>query len=331
MIQHPSALKITLRRRKATFGARWREPTRKHGGEDITRRPRGAGLTGWNAGIQRRFSNLLNSIDEQAARERGLVGYTLTLTQGAKDMSAEEYSAAVARFEKRIKRMAGFRCCLLHTEFQERRAAHLHGTIFFNGYPGAQAQAEIARHWMEVAAAQEWDAQPVAQEVKRMTNAVEWWQYCEKHGERSAQHRQRSPESMPENWKTNSGRMWRKFGDWSGLIVAAESEAVGGEQWTRARRIAVRWQAAQLRGKIADERKFIAAERGGIVGGFTGYTLPAIIALKRMRHWSHALRCTKRLLGGGLSHECPQHWKETAGRFRPLNFYIPMHTAKFFI
>ena len=280
------------------------------------------------------FSNMLNSIDEQAARERGLVGYTLTLTQAKDDMSAEEYSAAIARFEKRIKRMAGFRCCLLHTEFQGRRAAHLHGTIFFNGYPGAQAQDEIVRHWLEVAAAQGWDAQPIAQEVKRMTNAVEWWQYCEKHGERSAAHRQRSPESMPENWKTNSGRMWRKFGDWSGLIVEPVAAVATGAQWTRARRNAVRWQAAQLRGKIADEQKFITAQRGGddsTLGKFYGYNAAALTARKRMRHFINALRCTRRLLGGGLSVECPQHWKETAGRFRPLNFYIPMHTAKFFI
>ena len=79
---------------------------------------------------------MLNSIDEQAARERGLVGYTLTLTQAAKDMSAAEYNAAVARFEKRLKRMAGFRCAILHTEFQERRAAHFHGTVFFQWTSG---------------------------------------------------------------------------------------------------------------------------------------------------------------------------------------------------
>ena len=317
-----------------TLGARWQQRGRKHGGEDIARRPRGAGLTGWNSDIQRRFSNFLNSIDEQAARERGLVGYTLTLTQAAADMSSKEYSAAVARFEKRLKRMAGFRCAILHTEFQERRAAHLHGTIFFTGYPGAHAQAEITRHWLEVANAQGWNAQEVAQDVKQMTNAVEWWQYCEKHGERSAAHRQRRAESMPDNWRTDSGRMWRRFGEWGALIVAADSKQVSGGEWTRARRNAVRWQAAQLRGKIAAEQEFITAQRGGddsTLGKFWGYTAAALTAHKRMRHYINALRCTRRLLGGGLPRECPQHWKETAGRFRPLNFYIPMHTAKFFI
>ena len=246
-------------------------------------------------------------------------------------MSAAEYNAAVARFEKRLKRMAGFRCAILHTEFQERRAAHFHGTVFFQwtsgrpraggDYPalvGSRGGAGLGRaagRPRSQTHEQRGGVVAVLREARRAVGAAPTTK--PRQHARKLEDEQRT--DVADDWRLERAnhRAGVRGGRRRALDEsAADCGALAGGAVARqdcGRTKIYRGGARRYSRRL--HRLHAARDKGA----------------ERMRHWSHALRCTLRLLGGGLSHECPQHWKETAGRFRPLNFYIPMHIARGFI
>lgn len=124
------------------------------------------------------------------------------------------------------------------TEWQRRGMPHLHGTLYFHGRPEADADAvrgaptgsgpngsiiegidipsELAliRIWLKIT--EEGQSARVSQDVKPISteDATHWLQYLAKHAVRGVSNYQRSAENIPAKWKGETGRVWRKGGDW---------------------------------------------------------------------------------------------------------------------
>lgn len=127
----------------------------------------------------------------------------------------------------------------LVVEWQKRGMPHLHAAVWFHGLDADRQTCSSAGHltgsgpngtiiegvdiplpeqlirlWMKVAAAGE--PARVSQDVKTITtdDAGHWLQYLAKHAVRGVSNYQRSSENVPALWKGETGRVWRKGGDW---------------------------------------------------------------------------------------------------------------------
>lgn len=138
------------------------------------------------------------------------ISFTLTL-KNCPESSADWHKLRKA-FIMRLQRAGMVR---LHwvTEWQRRGVPHLHGVAYFpENISPDWLGSFIVQHWIKVA--ENYICAPWAQNSKPVTNALGWLQYLAKHASRGAGHYQRSSDSIPEGWKTKTGRMWGKWGDW---------------------------------------------------------------------------------------------------------------------
>ena len=123
---------------------------------------------------------------------------------------------------------------------------HLHGAIWF---PDAYRGGEAVQAWVDVAGA--YGAGVRGQHWRPIEGAIGWFQYLAKHAARGVKHYQRTADSIPEGWKSKTGRVWGHVGDWP---VAAPrrfhvqdhtNEGDGG--WFRLRRMVRSWRLADAR------------------------------------------------------------------------------------
>lgn len=171
---------------------------------DHQRVPRGE-VEGWSEGATRRNTAFLRSIREDRLTGAGVA---LTLTLKHCPPTARDWHRIRRAWEMRMVRAGMVR---LHwvTEWQRRGVPHLHGAIWF---PDSYDMATAIRAWVDVAGI--YGAGFKGQHARPIDGPIGWFQYLSKHAARGVKHYQRSSENIPEGWRSKTGRVWGKSGDW---------------------------------------------------------------------------------------------------------------------
>lgn len=201
--------------------------------------PRGD-VQGWSTGACRRNTQFLMTVREDRLTGAG-VAATLTL----KDCppSADAWHKLRRAWEKRMVRAGAIRFHWV-TEWQRRGVPHLHVAIWF---PDRYDLATPIDAWLAVAAP--YGAGRRAQHATIIDGVVGWFQYVSKHAARGVRHYQRSTENVPQGWKSKTGRVWGKVGDWpvqEGMRINLQDQH-GDGGWFAYRRLARSWRVADAR------------------------------------------------------------------------------------
>lgn len=201
-------------------------------------------VQGWSTGATRRNTQFLMSVKEQ---ELTGAGFAVTLTLRDCPPTADAWHRVRKAWSKRMERAGMLR---LHwvTEWQRRGVPHLHCAIWFpDGCPLDVAKFWAIEHWLAVAG--QYGAGPRGQFVHRIEGPVGWFQYLSKHAARGVSHYQRSAENIPEGWKSRTGRVWGKWGEWPTQaevrINLEDQHGDGG--WFAYRRLCRSWRRADAR------------------------------------------------------------------------------------
>lgn len=203
------------------------------------RAPRGE-VQGWSEGATRRNTQFLMSVVEDRLHGAGMA-VTLTLRECPE--SAQDWHRVRRAWIKRMERAGMVR---LHwvTEWQRRGVPHLHCAIWF---PDAYDRMRIVDAWCDVAAA--YGAGPAGQHARPIDGAVGWFQYLSKHAARGVKHYQRTADNIPAGWKSKTGRVWGKTGDWpvQEALRFNLQDQHGDGGWFAYRRLVRSWRRADAR------------------------------------------------------------------------------------
>lgn len=197
-------------------------------------------VEGWSVGAVRRNTQFLWSVREQDLTGAG-VACTLTL----KDCppTAQAWHRLRRSWEKRMFRAGAIRIHWV-TEWQRRGVPHLHVAIW---WPDRYDTSTPIDAWLALAAA--FGAGRKAQDAKPIDGVVGWFQYVSKHAARGVRHYQRSAENMPEGWRSKTGRVWGKVGQWSveeGFRIDLQNHA-GDRGYFAYRRLVRSWRMGDAR------------------------------------------------------------------------------------
>lgn len=211
-------------------------------------------LSGWSASSIRRNNDWLRSVDYVHLNH--LQGFAFTGTVKTCPPDSDQWHKALKAFWMRLKRMG---VILIHwvIEWQRRGVPHVHCSLFFDN-PPIDIQQKILAHWVALTAC--WGSSSLGQEIKPITNALGWAQYTAKHAQRGLFHYQRSPENMPIEWQSKTGRMWGKWGSWP--ISEPVKLEVSSPGWYMFRRIVRNWRISDARAsgnkkRISSARKML--------------------------------------------------------------------------
>jgi hypothetical protein len=173
-------------------------------------------VRGWSVQATRRLRRWFFGVDGEALNGHG---YALTLTVRDLPPTASDWTLTRDAFLKRMRRAGMIRGQWL-TEWQRRGVPHLHGAVYFPE-PSPELAAAITDHWLEVAT--EYGAGRSSQNVVPIWGFPGWLQYQAKHSSRGVRHYQRA--TVPEAWRTGTGRLWGYVGDWPSRERSLEVDA----------------------------------------------------------------------------------------------------------
>lgn len=227
-------------------------------------------VSGWSESASRRNMTFLRSVDERTlptdANGIPLLALALTLTVKICPETPEKWHSIRRSFLKRLERMGLYRSHWV-TEWQKRGVPHLHGAFwipdplaaFPEGEKRIQYQIQIANiidHWLDLTA--DYGSLRYGQKMLQIHDAVGWFQYLSKHASRGVSHYQRSPENIPPEWKSKTGRIWGKTGHW----VTQEKIQLSIEDpgFFMLRRLARSWRVADSR-KSGNLKRIAAAKK----------------------------------------------------------------------
>lgn len=197
-------------------------------------------VIGWSSSAIRRNLKFLYSVDETSLE--GLEGSALTLTVKDCPPSPELWRDAREAWFHRQRRRGMVRCHWV-TEWQRRGVPHLHLAIWFPGGGRTDSYRSAVEDWLELSAA--YGSKPKGQHMTPIYDVLGWNQYVSKHAARGLHHYQRSPENVPEAWRSGTGRMWGALGDWQ-LQEPAKVEMSREAFWSY-RRMVRGWRVADAR------------------------------------------------------------------------------------
>lgn len=206
-------------------------------------------VKGWSDAATRRNMQFLQSVDVASLTGHGIA---FTCTQRDCPPTAKQWHAEIRAFVMRLSRMGMIR---LHwvTEWQRRGVPHLHGVAWFDS---EIPESKIVAAWLAVSSP--YTSSPKSQFMAAVSNAVGWFQYMSKHAARGVKHYQRSAENVPVEWKTETGRVWGKCGDWvTHLPKKLHLETSG---FWALRRMCRGWRVADARA-ARDRRRIRSARR----------------------------------------------------------------------
>lgn len=166
-------------------------------------------VIGWSSSAIRRNLKFLYSVNETALDGAGLA---LTLTVRECPPDPESWRQAREAFFDRQRRRGMLRCHWV-TEWQRRGVPHLHLAIWFPSGSQSVPVLSLMRDWLELTEA--FGSKSRGQHVTPIWDVLGWNQYVSKHAARGLHHYQRSPENVPESWRSGTGRMWGYLGAWS--------------------------------------------------------------------------------------------------------------------
>ena len=214
--------------------------------------PEKTALAGWSTSSIRRNNDFLRTVDYNALEH--LQGFAFTGTVKTCPPDSDQWHRALKAFWRRLSRMG---VTLIHwvIEWQRRGVPHVHCSLFFEN-PPPDIQQKIITHWLAVSAS--WGAGSSGQHITPITNSLGWAQYTAKHAQRGLYHYQRSPENMPVEWQSKTGRMWGKWGDWP--VLEPVKLDTGSEAWYMVRRIIRNWRIADAR-KTNNKKRISSARK----------------------------------------------------------------------
>ena len=202
---------------------------------------------GWSESSTRRNTAFLRSIDERklptCEEGKPLVAVAFTLTVRDCPETSDEWHRIRRAFYDRLRRMGLVRSHWV-TEWQRRGVPHLHGAFWFE--EGKVIPAMIVEHWCKLT--EHLGTTPRGQHFAAITDAIGWFQYLSKHASRGVKHYQRSPENVPKEWKSKTGRMWGHTGDWP--IMEGVKFSLDDEAFFAFRRIVKNWRLADSRTEV---------------------------------------------------------------------------------
>jgi hypothetical protein len=214
--------------------------------------PKRGRVAGWSAGAVRRHTRWLYSVH---APDLDGKGYALTLTLRDTPDTAEDWQALRVAWEKRVRRLRGFRRIHWVVEWQRRGTPHLHAAVYFvDGH--AHVLGRVLLAWLEVA--EPYRPTPTAQHGALIDGPLGWLQYLSKHAARGVRHYQRN--GRPEGWET-TGRLWGKGGAWP--IDDPMTFDLDNRAYWRLRRLVRSWRVADARAsgewhRVALARRMLA-------------------------------------------------------------------------
>jgi hypothetical protein len=178
-------------------------------------------VNGWSLDSSRSNTRFLWSVDQEKLTG---VGIACTLTVRHCPPSHAEWKAKREAFIARQRRRGLIRLHWL-TEMQWRGVPHLHICAYYDPdrldiplefkgrlSPERFLQLVVPADWLTLTA--EWGSGPGGQDAKPITDAEGWLEYLAKHGARGQVHYQRCKETLPDEWRGVTGRMWGKVGGW---------------------------------------------------------------------------------------------------------------------
>lgn len=219
-------------------------------------------VQGWSASSSRRNVDFLRTVEYD-----NLSGIGICFTGTLKDcpVNSDLWHKLRRSFFKRLERQGLIRSHWV-TEWQRRGVPHLHGMFFFpDGMCSIKARQLIVSHWLAVAAP--YGALHGSQHVTMMHDGLGWAQYSAKHAARGIGHYQRSPENIPFQWQSKTGRVWGKTGEWP--VRDPMRFEVSDDVYYRFRRMARGWRIADARAsgcrfRIRSARKCLKSNKRGV-------------------------------------------------------------------
>lgn len=209
----------------------------------LNNQPPKRGVTkGWTQGVSRRMTQWLYSVGTDKLTG---YGYSFTFTVRNCPPSSSDWSKLVHNLTKRLKRLGATRYHWL-TEWQRRGTPHLHGCIYFESEISPLSLMSL---WVDLASSYEPNIK--SQNVKSIYDDMGWYKYLSKHCVRGVMHYQRNPENIPKEWKTNTGRMWGKGGDW--FTKEADKIKIPNELYYKVRRVIKNYRVAKARDELSKE------------------------------------------------------------------------------
>lgn len=160
---------------------------------------------GWTHGVSLRLHAKLKSV---VADKLSGHGYALTTTFRNCPETPVAMHKVRRAFIKRLERRGLIRLLWI-CEFQLRGVPHFHFAAYFNK---PICETEVIKHWCKVAT--KYRPNITAQTCVDISNVGGWFGYMQKHVERGVAHYQRQRQSMPEQWKQKTGRVYGFTGDW---------------------------------------------------------------------------------------------------------------------
>lgn len=196
-------------------------------------------LAGWSTSSIRRNNDFLRTVNYNSLDH--LQGFAFTGTVKTCPPDSDLWHKALKAFWKRLNRNG---VVLIHwvIEWQRRGVPHVHCSLFFDN-PPFDIQRTIIQHWLDVTKL--WGSGSSAQHITPITDSLGWAQYTAKHAQRGLFHYQRSPENMPTEWQSKTGRMWGKWGEWP-ILEPIKLEATT-PAFYMMRRIIRNWRIADAR------------------------------------------------------------------------------------
>lgn len=182
-------------------------------------------------------------------------GYAITLTVRDCPPTPGDWARLRRSFVKRLERVGMIRMHWV-TEWQRRGVPHLHAAVWT---PEPLNTAELYWHWLCVAGC--YGAENRGQHLAPISDSLGWFQYVAKHAARGAGHYQRSPQNVPREWGSKTGRIWGKLGSWD--LVEPTRHDLDHAGFYRLRRIVRAWRIADARAsgsprRIASARRMLA-------------------------------------------------------------------------
>lgn len=205
-------------------------------------------------------------------------GVAFTLTVKECPASSEAWQMRVKIFAEKLVRLGAVRWQVL-TEWQKRGVPHLHGICYFEK---PVASDLVVQNWLSVARL--YGPKKQAQDAKNLEAVNGWLMYLAKHSARGVRHYQR--QEIPAGW-LNSGRMWRKGGQWPVLGKLMLNERLADEDENAVRRLENKAVMASVRSAKPKTNKFVLSRFGPQVADAE--------LQKRLRPWRKTLSWTRRL------------------------------------
>lgn len=183
-------------------------------------------ISGWTAQSARGNTRFLRSVCADK-----LPGFGLACTLTIRDLPTPQEWMTLRKYLSRyLSRSLGCVCWHMVTEWTVAGRPHLHVAVFWFEHDVGLV-TKVQRWWLK--ATSKFGTAERAQKIRHIIVAEGWFAYTAKHASRGMAHYQRQVDTLPEDWKGNTGRVWGKGGRW---ITSIEENEVSKVEFYRFRR-----------------------------------------------------------------------------------------------